>query len=179
MKRNVIVFGLISGLMISVFMVGGMAWCYSSEKLEGSMVVGFSAMLLAFSLIFVAVKNYRDKYNNGVVSFGKAFQIGALIALIGSSMYVLSWGVEYHFFMPDFMDKLTAHNLKVLQGNGVTAAQIAEKTKEFSSQKEMYGNPVLFALITYVEILPVGLIVSVIAALILKRKLNKGGLATA
>jgi flagellar biosynthesis protein FliQ len=179
MKRNVWVFGLISGLLISVFMTGSMAWCYQPGHSGGSMVVGYTAMLLAFSLIFVAVKNQRDKYNNGVISFGKAFQIGLLISLICSTMYVIAWAVEYHFFMPDFMDRYTANQIKALHTGGAGAAEIAEKTQEFNLMKESYKNPVVFALYTYMEIFPVGLIVSLITALILKKKANEGEFVTA
>jgi hypothetical protein len=180
MKRNVIVFGLISGTLISVFTVCTMAICYGSEGFEGGgMVLGFSAMILAFSFIFVAVKNYRDKYNGGIISFGRALQIGLLISLIASTMYVVSWAIEYHVFLPDWMEKYTAHSLKALQTSGKSAAKIAEETKMILDQKEAYKNPVMFVLYTYVEILPVGIIVSLITALILRKKENTGGLATA
>ncbi|MBD1391966.1 DUF4199 domain-containing protein [Mucilaginibacter glaciei] len=172
MKRNVIVFGLLSGALISTFTVITMAVCYRSPQFEGSMVMGFSAMLIAFSFIFVAVKNYRDKYNDGFVSFGKAFQIGLLISLIGSTMYVLAWATEYHFFMPDWMERYTAHSLQTLHASGKSANVIAEKTKEIKAMNESYKSPVIFTLYTYAEILPMGILVSLIAALILKRKSN-------
>lgn len=176
MKRNVIVFGLISGVLISVFTVCTMAYCYrtGSGSSGGNMIMGFTAMLLAFSFIFVAVKNYRDKYNGGVVSFGKAFQIGALIALIGSTMYMISWAIEYHYFMPDWMDRYIANSLTELQKSGAAAKEVAEKTAEYNAMKESYKNPLVFALYTYAEILPMGLLVALIAALILKRKHNPG-----
>ena len=76
-----------------------MAYCYAYNNFNGSMVVGYSAMILAFSFVFVGVKNFRDKENAGVITFGKAFQIGFLIALIASSMYVITWMVDYYFFI--------------------------------------------------------------------------------
>ncbi|RFZ84995.1 DUF4199 domain-containing protein [Mucilaginibacter terrenus] len=178
MKRNVIVFGLISGLLISAFTVCTMAMCYNSGTLESSMVIGFSAMILALSLIFVAVKNYRDKYNGGVVSFGKAFQIGLLISLIASTMYTLSWAIEYHVFIPDWFDKYTAHALRDLRNSGKSATEIAAKTRELNEMKVAYQNPLIFAAYTYLEIFPVGVIVSLIAALILKRRQRPAHFAT-
>ena len=108
MKKNVIVYGLISGVAIAVWTVISIGYCYSSGSFEGSMVLGYGAMLLAFSLIFVGVKNYRDKYNGGIISFGKAFTMGLYIALIASTIYVLAWMIDYYVFIPDFMDKYTA-----------------------------------------------------------------------
>lgn len=179
MKKNVLIFGLISGVLISLFLVFVMAACYKSGTYEGNMVIGFSAMILALSLIFVAVKNYRDKYNGGVVSFGKAFQIGLLISLIASTMYTITWAIDYHYFLPGWMDGFTAHALKEAQDSGKTAKEIAEKTKEIQDMKEAYSNPLIFAAYTFVEIFPVGLVVSLITALILKRKQAPADLASA
>jgi len=72
------------------------------------MVVGYLSMLIAFFTIYVAVKTYRDKYNNGTVSFGKAL----IIALIASTMYVIAWAFVYKFIMPDFWDNYAEHMLK-------------------------------------------------------------------
>ncbi|OOQ62288.1 DUF4199 domain-containing protein [Mucilaginibacter pedocola] len=179
MKKNVLVFGLISGLLISTFMVFAMTSCYKSGTYEGNMIMGFSAMILALSLMFVAVKNYRDKYNGGVISFGKAFQIGFLVALIASTMYMLTWAVDYHYFLPGWMDGYTAHMVKELQSSGKSAAEIAKETKNLQDMKEAYKNPLVFAAYTYLEILPVGIIVALITALILKRKNAPADFATA
>jgi hypothetical protein len=133
------------------------------------MVIGYLSMLVAFSFIFVAVKNYRDKQNGGVVSFGKAFSMGLLIAFIGSTMYVISWAFLYNFYMPDFMDRYCAQMIENAKPTS-TPAKLKELTEQLNTQKEMYKNPVYFVLFTYFEIFPVGVLVSLIAALILKRK---------
>ena len=105
MKKIILVCGLISGIIVSVFMVSSIAVCYSSSDFEGNMLLGYAAMLLSFSLIFVGVKNFRDKYNGGFVSFGKAFQIGLLITLIASTVYVIVWLIDYYLFVPEFIEK--------------------------------------------------------------------------
>ncbi|MES2762052.1 MAG: DUF4199 domain-containing protein [Bacteroidota bacterium] len=176
MKRNVLVFGTISGVLVSTFMFFSML-LVSNNGFEGSMLVGYASMLVAFSFIFVAVKNYRDKYNNGIVSFGKAFQIGLYIALIGSTFYVITWALEYKFVMPDFMEKYSAHAVEQLVKSGASEKEISEQTAMIASSSEMYKNPIFFALMTYMEILPVGLVVSLISALILKRKEQKSQIA--
>lgn len=175
MKKNVLVFGLIAGLLVSVFMGASMIYMHNNSDADhgtGSMVVGYLSMLIAFSLIFVAVKNYRDKQNGGVISFGKAFKMGLLIALIASTMYVIMWAFVYNFYMPDFMDKYCAQMIENARATS-TPAEIQKLTEQMNTQKEMYKNPLFFVLFTYMEILPVGLIVSLITALILKRKTVK------
>lgn len=170
MKKNVMVFGLIAGLIVSTLMVLSMARCYNDPNLEHSMLIGYASMVLAFSFIFVGIKNYRDKYNNGLITFGKAFKIGALISLVASTIYVIVWLIDYYVFMPDFMDKYVAQALREAKADGASAAELAAKAKELASSQEMYKNPIMVVLFTYMEILPVGILISLVAALILKRK---------
>ncbi|WP_343523730.1 DUF4199 domain-containing protein [Pedobacter sp.] len=171
MKKNVLVFGLIAGVIVSVLMVLSMMRCYNDPNLEHSMLIGYASMVLAFSFIFVGIKNYRDKYNDGLITFGKAFKIGALISLVASTIYVVVWLVDYYVFMPDFMDKYVAQVLREAKADGASAAELAKMTKELASNKEMYKNPVMVILFTYMEILPVGILISLAAALILRKKL--------
>ncbi len=173
MKRNVLVFGLISGLIVSTFMVVTIALCNPEQMMEGGMLIGYASMLIAFSFVFIGVKNYRDKYNGGVISFGKAFKTGLYITLIASTMYVGVWLIEYYFFLPDFMDKFAEHSIKAIQESGKPAEEIKEKVEEMLTIKEMYKNPIFVILFTYLEILTVGLPVAVICALILRRKMVK------
>ena len=175
MKRNSIVFGIIAGVIISTFMGISMAvmGCGSGDKDggTGSMIIGFSAMAVAFSFVFVGIKNYRDKQNDGMITFGKGFLLGLLISLIASTIYVITWAVEFHFFMPDFMDKYSAMQVKQLQASGLSGAAYDEALKGLKEVKNNYEtNPFFFAMYTYMEILPVGIIVTLISALILRRK---------
>ncbi|MCP9752301.1 DUF4199 domain-containing protein [Ferruginibacter sp. HRS2-29] len=170
MKRNVLVFGLISGLLLTILLIVSINLCYNGDNYEGSMVVGYAGMLISFSMIFVAVKNYRDKYNQGIISFGKAFKIGLFICLIGSSIYVLVWMIDFQFFVPDYLEKYSAHVIADLKASGASEAKIAAEIKDMNNMNEMYKNPLIRILMTYAEILPIGLLVSLISALILKKK---------
>lgn len=174
MKKVVLVFGLISGIISSTLMTIGML-AYSSKEgcNEYGMVIGYASMLLAFSLIFVAVRTFRDKHNNGVVSFGKAFLIGLYISLITSTMYVCSWAVLYKTTMPDFMDKYVATAIEKAKSSGKEEKAIAHEVAELEEAKKNFQNPMFFAAYTYMEILPVGILVSLISAAILKRKARK------
>jgi len=168
MKKIVIVFGLIAGVIVSGLMLINMI--NHDKNYQGSMIVGYASMLIAFSFIFVGVKSFRDKHNDGTISFGKAFKIGLFIALIASTMYVVVWMFYYYLFIPDFMDKYAAKMLFDAKQNGATSAELAATKSEMAGYKEMYKNPVYVVLLTYSEILPLGLLVSLISALILKKK---------
>ncbi len=175
MQKNSLVFGAIAGVIVSTFMATSMAMmsCGSGDMDGGStsMIIGFSAMAVAFSFIFVGIKNFRDKQNGGTITFGKGFLLGLFISLIASTMYVITWGVEFHFFMPDFIDKYSAMQVKQLHESGVTGAKLDEAVKEIETANHNYKHNIFFfALYTYAEILPVGILITLISALILKRK---------
>lgn len=149
----------------------------SSDDMDGgssAMIIGFSAMIVAFSFVFVGIKNFRDKQNGGVITFGKAFLLGFMISLIASTLYVITWGIEFHFFMPDFMDKYSAMQINQLQTSGMSDVALDEAIKNIESTNYSYKhNPFVFAMYTYMEIFPVGLIITLISSLILKRKAIK------
>lgn len=181
MKRNILVFGTISGLIVSTFMATSMAIMGCSAgggNMTLAMVIGFASMAAAFAFIFVAIKNYRDKQNNGVVSFGKAFVMGLAVSFIASTMYVITWGIEFHYFLPDFMDKYSAIQIKQLETSGIAGSELQERIKGIEETSFNYKNNVVyFAIATYTEIFPVGVIMSLIGALVLKRKKPKENLS--
>ena len=177
MKKNILIFGLIMGGIISLNMVYMVNQCYTREDFSGSDVVGYAAMIAIFSFIFIAIRNYRNNYNEGVISFGAAFKMGALIALIAATMYVVTWLFYYYLFVPDFLDKYIPHVLKEATASGATQVELDQKMAEMEKFKGMYKNPLFVILVTYSEVFPVGLIVALISALILKKKANNQTLA--
>jgi len=176
MKKNILIYGLIAGIVVSILMLSSVNYlshCEGNVDYNTSMLIGYASMLIAFSLVFVGIRNYRDKYNEGVISFGKAFKIGMMMVLVASTIYVIAWLIDYFFFIPDFVEKLTAHTLDELKASGASQAEIDKQTNEMANFARMYKNPFFNAMMTYVEILPVGLIVTLISSLILKRKTAK------
>lgn len=170
MKRIVTVFGLIIGAIFTGFGLYAAALCVSNPKFESNDLVGYAGMLATTSLIFIAIKTYRDKHANGEISFGKAFKVGAYISLIASTLYVVVWLVDYYVFYPDFIDSYTQHVLYMAELNGASKTELATKATEMAEFKEMYKNPLFVILVTYSEILPLGLIISLISAVLLRKK---------
>jgi len=171
MKKIIIICGLIAGLIVTSWMLVSMAG-YSNPNFEGSMLLGYTGMVVALSLIFVGIKNYRDKQSDGNITFGKALKMGLLITLIASTIYVIMWQIDYFFFIPDFFEKYSTHIIRDMKANGATQAQIQQQIIDNQNTGKLYRNPLFNALFTYAEILPVGIIMSLLAALILKRKPN-------
>lgn len=170
MKKTVLVYGIIAGLIVTAMMAFSTGYFCAKGDFESGMIYGYTSMILAFSMIFVGIKSFRDKYNSGAISFGKAFKVGLFISLIASTIYVIGWLINYYLFIPDFMDKYAATMIEKAKASGISADKLAKQTAEMAQMKEWYKNPLFVILMTYVEILPVALLVTLIAALILKRK---------
>jgi hypothetical protein len=173
MKKIIIVYGFIAGILVSILMLfttNYISHCEGNIDYDTSMLIGYASMLVAFSLVFVGIRNYRNNYNGGIISFGKAFKIGLFMVLIASTMYVIAWMIDYFVFVPDFLEKYSAHMIDELKATGASQAEIEKQTKEMSDFAVMYKNPFFNAMMTYMEILPVGLLVALVSSIILKRK---------
>ena len=170
MKRNVWIFGLILGVVLAGNMVFMVNLLYTNPDFERNDVAGYAGMVVVFSLIFFGIRNYRNKQLEGMISFGHAFKTGALIALIGSTMYVVTWLFYYYLFVPDFIEQYSMCVLNAANREGATQAELAAKRQEMEQLKEMYKSPFFIVLMTYAEVLPVGLVVALVSSLILKKK---------
>src|ERR1700712_4250985 len=121
MKKTVLVCGLIAGFISTSLFIGLMLLGKAGDDhFKHGMIYGYTLMILAFSFIFVGTKITRDKYNAGAISFGKAFSVGLYITLIASTIYVVVWMIDYHFFIPDFAEKYAAHVLDELKASGAS-----------------------------------------------------------
>jgi peptidoglycan biosynthesis protein MviN/MurJ (putative lipid II flippase) len=170
MKKTVLTFGLISGIiMISMMLI---PLIIGKDFVHGNtgMLIGYSTMVLAGILIFVGVKSYRDNQQNGFITFGRAFKVAVLIALISSLVYVAVWMVLSYTVYEDFMEKYCAAMAEKAKASGLTPEELAAKKAEMEQMKEWYKNPLIRAGFTFLEPMPVGLILSLLSALILKKK---------
>ena len=169
MKKIVLTFGLIAGVVMSSMMILAVT-VIDTEHGTGSMVVGYTSMVLAFLMVYFGVRSYRDNVNGGVLSFGRGFRVGITIAAIGSVFYVATWEVVYRNFMPDFMEKYAASQIEAERKAGKSEAELAETQKTMAGYVESYKNPLYRAGLTFLEPLPVGLLMTLIAAGTLRRK---------
>ncbi|MES2377137.1 MAG: DUF4199 domain-containing protein [Bacteroidota bacterium] len=170
MKKTIWVCGLIAGIISVTWGVLCEGLLSDSLSLNTRMIFGYATMILGFSLIFVGIKNYRD-INNGQITFGRALGIGLLITLVASTVYVVIWMIDFKYFVPDFGEKYQAQAIAEMKASGVSAAEIQKQSTEMAATMATYKNNALFrAMFTYLEIAPVGIVISLIAALILKRK---------
>lgn len=170
MKNIVLKFGLLSGLAtIAMFAVMLPLTMNGTIDFEGSEVIGYSSMILSFLLVFFGIRSYRRKAG-GTITFGKAFQVGILITLIACAVYVVTWEIYYFGFDNDFADKYATFAIEKLKKSGASPETIAAETQKMDKFKVMYQNPAFNIGMTFMEIFPVGLVMTLISAAILRRK---------
>jgi hypothetical protein len=173
MKRTVLVFGLIAGAILSATMLATLPF-QDAIGFDRGALVGYTSMVAAFLLVFFGVRSYRDNVAGGTIGFGRAFKVGGLIAVVASLCYVATWQVVYYRLAPDFLAKYQAHALAKARADGATEAAIARKQAEMERFAELYRNPAINAAITFLEPLPVALVVVLVSAGVLSRR-RKGG----
>jgi len=168
-KRTILTFGLISGVLSSLMMIASVPFMNRSGFDHGY-VLGYTAIVLSLMVTFFGIRSYRDNAGKGHITFGRALLVGLAITVISCMFYVATWEVIYFNFMPDFMDKYGAHVLQKMQASGATAAALQEKSAELDKLKVMYKNPLFNAAMTFIEPFPVGLVITLLSAAILRKK---------
>ncbi|HKO54525.1 MAG TPA: DUF4199 domain-containing protein [Thermoanaerobaculia bacterium] len=171
MKRTVLIFGLISGVISSAMMFLTMSLLLRGViSFDNGEVIGYTAIFLSFLLVFFGVRSYRENHG-GTISFGRAFAVGILITLVSCVFYVVSWEIIYfNNMMPDFIEKYSAHEIARARAKGADQTAIAAKRKEMEEMKAALDNPLLNAAYTFMEPLPVGLVMTLVSAGILRKR---------
>ena len=168
MTRVVLVFGLLAGAVLSSMMVVNVAFI-DRIGFDTAEVIGYTTMVVAFLMVYFGIRSYRDNIYGGTISFGKAFGIGLLITLVASVCYVTTWEVIYYWVAPDFPEKYGAYMLEKARQGGATEQELAARAAEMAEFTKMYKNPLINAGITLIEVLPIGLVVTLVSAGILRR----------
>jgi hypothetical protein len=175
MKNIVLKFGLIAGAIIVLLMAVTLPLTMAGRIDPAySELLGYTSMVVAFLAVFFGIRAYRET-SGGAITFGKAFQVGILITLVTCVIYVVVWEITYFNFLPDFADKYAALTLDKMRADGASQAEIAAKTRQMEQFREWYKNPLINVAVTFMEIFPTGLVMTLVSAAILRRKTPQGG----
>jgi Protein of unknown function (DUF4199) len=169
MRKTVLTFGLISGVISAVMMLATIPFAdkIGFEKAE---IIGYTTIVVSALLVFFGIRSYRENVSGGRLTFGRGFAVGILIVLVSNLCYVAAWEVTYFKFMPDFADKYAAHMVERAKASGASQAKIEKTTREAQQFKEMYRNPAVNVALTFAEVFPIGLGVTLLSAAILRKK---------
>lgn len=169
MKKIVLTFGLLSGALSATLMTANML-LLDDIGFDRGLYVGYTVIVISFLFVYFGIRSYRDNVLGGRISFGKAFQAGILITLISCLCYVASWMVTYPRLFPDFADKYVAYMVEDKRAAGASQAEIDRVAREGEDIKRLLDNPLTNAAVTFTEPFPVGLLVTLISAAILRKQ---------
>jgi len=168
MKKTVLTYGLISGAIAAALLLAHVPFMQSLEGTKG-LIFGYAGIVLSSLLIFFGVRSYRENVGNGKISLGRGLAVGILIALLSAAGYVAAWEAVY-YSNPGITDKIFDKQVDDMKAAGAPQAKIDETAQQVASFKKLYANPLVNVAFTFIEPFPVGILMTLISALILKRK---------
>jgi hypothetical protein len=168
MKKTVLTYGLISAGLAALLLLAHVPFM---DSLGGStgLIVGYTGIVLSALLIFFGVRSYRENVGNGKISFGRGLAVGILIALLSAAGYVAAWEVVY-YSNPGIVDHVFDKQVEDLKASGAPQAEIDAAAAQNESFKKLYSNPFVNVAFTFIEPFPVGVLMTLISAVILRRK---------
>ena len=175
MKKTVVVFGVISGAVSSLMMLGTIPFMHRIGFDHG-LIVGYTAIVLSFLLVFFGIRSYRER-SGGTITFGRGFTVGILITLISCVFYIATWQLIYFKLQPDFMNTWAAYTVEKVRAEGGTPEAVEAARRQMQSFKEAYDNPLTNAAYTFVEPFPVGLLITIISAAALRKRPAAGAVS--
>lgn len=171
MKKLVIIYGLIAGIIVGGMMLITMPMYKTGTlNLDNGELVGYTTMVIALSMVFFGIKSYRDNHLQGVITFWQGFQVGILITLIASVMYALAWEISFSGMGDAFMQRMADHTLEKMKAGGATEGELQAAKEKWAMFSEMYKNPAMRFGVTLMEIFPVGLAITLLSAGLLRMK---------
>lgn len=170
MQKNILKFGLIAGVITAVFMVLTMLLLPPQADSNWGALVGYASMIIAFSTIFFGIRSYRDRTANGQLTFLQGLTLGIGITSIATVFYVTVWMIYYPLGGQEIMDNYFNTSLEKIKNSELGEAEKLKKLGDMTTFKQEYQNPLVRILYSIFEIFPVGLVIALISALILRRK---------
>ena len=167
MTNTAFLYGTISGLITVVGLIAA-STLLSQSNPSSLEWLGYLVMILAMSMIFFGIKRYRDREGGGVIKFVPALLLGVGIAFVASIIYVLVWEVYDTATNHTFIDVFTSSVITAKKAAGVSGPALDAVVAEMAKLKTDYANPLFRLPMTFLEIFPVGLVIAVISAALLR-----------
>lgn len=164
--RYIVTYGGLSGAVVILTLLAGLT--FGMDSIFATATFGYLVMLVALTFIFIGVKRYRDVELGGVIRFGRAFAMGLGIAAFAGLIYVAVWEIYLATTGYRFIDQYTAAVLAGYEKSGLGAEALAKARAEMQALREQYGHFWFRLPMTFMEIFPVGLLVALVSAAVLR-----------
>jgi hypothetical protein len=168
MLKKILVYGAIAGLIVGIPLFAMTVQMNNHPPIPYALLLGYSIMLIALSTVFVAIKRRRDADLGGVIGFWPAFGLGLAISIVAGIFYVVAWEAALAVTHMDFAGSYAKAVIAQQQAKGVSGAALARVTAEMEHFKVQYANPLYRLTMTFAEIFPVGVLVSLVSAGLLR-----------
>ena len=168
MLRLIVRYGVIAGLVVGVPMFSLTVFGRNEGLEKYGYLIGYTTMLIALSAIFIAIKKHRDTALGGVIGFWPALGIGLAISFVAGIFYVASWELAVSVAHLDFASSYAQSMVDAAKAKGLTGDALAKAVAEAEQFKVNYANPLYRLPMTFIEIFPVGVLVSLISAGLLR-----------
>jgi len=174
MRKTVITFGLLSGAVSSLMMLATVPFLDRIGFDHGE-ILGYTTIVLSCLFVFFGVRSYRENSAGGTLTFGRALGVGLLITLVSCACYVVTWEIIYFKLAPGFADKYAAYTVERVRSSGASAQQIEATARQMQQFKQQYDQPLFNAAITFMEPFPIGFLVALVSAAVLRRNRAQPG----
>jgi hypothetical protein len=169
MRRAVLGNGAIAGLIVAVPLFLMMVATAGQPPIEHGAAIGYTIMLIALSTIFLAIKPQRDVQGGGVIRFWPAFLLGTGISAVAGLFYVIAWEAALAWTGADFIGAYSKHLLAREAAAGASAEKLAGLKGEMDAFARSYANPLFRMPLTFIELFPIGVLVSLVSAALLRK----------
>ena len=169
MTRIILTHGTISGLVAGI-PLSILTLTDGCGDMTTGMIVGYTTMLVALSAVFLAVKRYRDVDLGGVIRFWPALGLGLAISVVAGLFYVVAWEVSCAIAHADFAGDYARAVVAQEQARGVSGAALDQVRAEMAQFRRDYANPLYRWPTSFAEIFPVGVLVSLVSAALLRNR---------
>lgn len=169
MLRQILVYGTIAGIIVGgALSATTITMHHNPPSMTIGLLIGYSSMLIALSAIFIAIKRRRDRNLGGVIKFLPAFGLGLGISVVAGLFYVLSWEAAQKIAGLDYGAQYAKHMIEEKEKAGVSVEELDKVRAAAAKFQTQYADPAFRLPMTFIEIFPVGVLVSLISAGLLR-----------
>lgn len=160
MKKIVLKYGIIGGVISSI--LGTLNWftVANSIGVQGSQAIGYISILLSLLCIPFGIRYFRDKLNNETVSFGQSLKIGLGITIMAAVVMTIHSILFFIFQKEEFLE---------WQRKDLSQTELMSFNEQLAQMPDFSYTPWFQGIVMFFMVFLIGGVINVISALLLKK----------